>query len=241
MMQKFNFTIFISCILVVGLVLGGCGETPPLVSRPTLTSFQTPSQATATVVSTTVAIEATLTSSPKPIIIAPDNLFMFPGLKLPSTPDSTDFCEYLPSPQIGKGTNEVSLLVGRFSLCVSHSWPWLKTAMDLDTGTLVSLDHKGGDIAMDYTHPDLNGETSYFVYGLNNAHIDEIDATSLTYSNCEKLVLNLEDPGSFRVHEGGISCVLTTEGKLAVIRAEHIYPANTQAVEFSFAVLREQP
>jgi hypothetical protein len=140
---------------------------------------------------------------------------------------------------VGKGSNESSVLVGRFSLCVSHSWPWIKTAMDLDAGMPVSTDDKSGDIAMDYTHPDLNGETSYFVYGLNNAHIDEVDIPSLTYSDCENLVLNLKDSGSFNVHEEGIACVLTTEGKIAVIRVEHIYPSNTQGVEFSFAILRK--
>jgi len=111
--------------------------------------------------------------------------------------------------------------------------------MDLDTGMLVSLDDKGGDIAMDYTHPDLNGEASYFVHDLNDAHIDDIDSTRLTYSNCEKLMMDLKDPGSFRVHEGSIACVMTTEGQMAIIRVELIYPSNTQGVEFSFAMLRE--
>ncbi len=239
MNKKSNLTILLSCVLAYSLVLHGCGGTSSLVSSPTPIFSQTPQQATAAVSSATVAIEATPTFTPKAIIITPDNLFIFPGLKLSNTPDSTDFCQHLPPPQVGKGTNQFSPLVGRFSLCVSRSWPWVKTAMDLDTGTLVSSDDKSGDIDMYYTHPDLNGEASYFVSGLNNAHIDGIDTTSLTYTACEKLVLNLEDPGSFEVDQGGIACVLTTEGKMAIIRVEHIYPPKTQGVEFSFAVLKE--
>jgi hypothetical protein len=231
--------MFITCILICSLVLDGCRGTPPLASSPSPIFSQTPPATTTPIPSSIVVNKATPTLNHKTIIITPDDLFTIPGLKWASTPNSADYCEHIPEPQVSENANEVSLINGRFSLCVSHSWPWVKTAIDLDTGTLVSLDDKSGDIAMDYTHPDLNGETSYFVYGLNNAHIDEIDTSNLTYNNCEKLELNQEDPGSFSVHEGGIACVVTTEGNMAIIRPEHLYPSNTQGVEFSFAVLKK--
>ncbi len=241
MNQESNFTIFISCILACGLVLVGCGGTPSVIANPTSNLSQTPWKTTPVMPSATDAIEITPTSTPKGILITPDNLFTFPGLKLLNTPgpNTTDFCEHLPLPQVDRNANEYSLLVGRFSLCVSRSWPWVKTAMDLDAGTFVSLDEKSGDIAMDYTHPDLNGDASYFVHGLNNAHIDDIDTVSLTYNDCEKIVMDVKDSGSFSVHEGKIACAMTTEGKLAIIRVELIYPSNTQGVEFSFAILKK--
>jgi hypothetical protein len=242
MNQESSFNIFLSCILACSLVLVGCGRTPSAVSRPTSIFSQTPWKATPVAPSATDVIEITPTFTPKAILITPDNLFTFPGLKLVNTPDpdSRDFCEHLPLPQIDMNANEFSLLVGRFSLCVSHSWPWVKTAMDLDTGTFVSLDDKSGDIAMDYTHPDLNGDASYFVHGLNNAHIDDIDSASLTYSDCKNKVMEQKDSGSFSVYEGKTACVMTTEGKMAVIRVELIYPSNTQGVEYSFAILKKE-
>jgi hypothetical protein len=231
--------MFISSIFIFCLVLDGCGGTPTLASSPAPIFSQTRLATTTPILSSIIANKATPTLNHKTIIITPEDMFTIPGLIWASTPNSVDFCEHLPAPQVGENANEVSLIKGRFSLCVSFSWPWVKTAIDLDTGKLVLPDDKSGDIAMDYTHPDLNGETSYFVYGLNNAHIDETDTSNLTYSNCEKLLLNQEDPGSFNVHEGGIACVMTTEGKMAVIRVEHLYPSITQSVEFSFAVLKK--
>jgi hypothetical protein len=39
---------------------------------------------------------------------------------------------------------------------------------------------------------------------------------------------------------GDIACVKTTEGQLALIRVEKIYPAITLSAEFSFAILRDE-
>lgn len=238
MNKKSNFMTRFFCVLCYCLVLESCIGASYWAPSLTPTVFQTPSQAATMLPLVTPAVETASTLTPQTSIITPDSLFVFPGLKLSNTPDAIDFCEHLPSPQLSMDTNESSLLLGRFSLCVSHSWPWVKTAMDLDTGTLVALEDKDGDIAMDYTHPDLNGEALYFVHDLNNAHIDDLDSANLTYDNCEKLVADLNGPGSVRVQEGRISCVMTTEGRLAVIRVERIYPSNTQSVEFSFAILK---
>ena len=40
------------------------------------------------------------------------------------------------------------------------------------------------------------------------------------------------------VEEGAIACIRTTEGTLALIRVERIYPSNTLSAEFSFVILR---
>ena len=110
--------------------------------------------------------------------------------------------------------------------------------MDLDKGTLVSVDNEGSDIVMEYAHVPVDGTISYYVMGLNNAHIDEIATNVLNYEYCEDILLGRNDPGVLNVHDGAIACVLTSEGKMALIRAEHIYPLDTQGVEFSFAVLK---
>ena len=102
----------------------------------------------------------------------------------------------------------------------------------------MSTDDKNGDFAMDYTHPDLDGNASYALRALNNAHIDEIDINNLNYNKCESILMSMNKPGVVHVRDGAITCVLTTEGQIALIRVENIFPLDTQGVEFSFAILK---
>jgi hypothetical protein len=174
--------------------------------------------------------------------MTPDELFSFPGLQMLSTPGLADFCEHLPPPQISSNANESSVLAGRFLLCPSRSRPLVNTAMDLDTGILVSVDNESADLVMEYAHAPIDGTISYYVKGLNSGHIDEIETNTLSYEYCENVLASLvdrNDSGILNVHDGAIACVMTTEGHIAIIRVEKIYPLDTQSVEFSFAVLRE--
>jgi hypothetical protein len=94
---------------------------------------------------------------------------------------------------------------------------------------------------MEYAHVPIDGTISYYVIGLNKGHIDEIATNTLSYGYCKNLLvsLNRNDSGILAVHDGAIACMMTMEDRIAVIRVEKIYALETQAVEFSFAVLRK--
>jgi len=117
----------------------------------------------------------------------------------------------------------------------------VNSAMDLDTGILLLDDNESADIVMEYAHVPIDGTISYYVMGLNSAHIDEIESNALSYEHCENVLaslVNRKDSGVLIVHDGSIACVMTTEDQIAVIRVEKIYPIDTQSVAFSFAILR---
>ena len=237
MSQNTKFAIFISYTLVYLLIFGGCSGVTSSTPNPVPTLSHTMTH-TPTARATTTATPALNT---KTFIITPDDLFSIPGLEEMNTPSSADFCEHIPPPEVVESTDKFSLFSGRFSLCIWTSWQFLvDTVMDLDRGTLVSADNLNGDIAMAYRKGlDVS---YYYVIGLNNAHIDEIETTALSYSHCESLLQSLEkeDPGILIVHKGAIACVMTTEGRIALVRVEHIYPLNTQGVEFSYAILKKE-
>ena len=191
-------------------------------------------------------IPSTPTFNSKTYIITPDDLFSFSGLKALSTPDSEDFCEHLPPPQIVANPDRLSLLSGRFVLCSWENWPWvINTAMDLDTGSFVSKDDERADIVME--NAPGREEPAYGVVGRNNAYINDAyvlekyanhsGANNLSYEYCKNTLRDQTDPGGFPVAEGVIACVKTTEGKIALIRVEKIYPPTILSVEFSFAIL----
>ncbi len=252
MNQKLNFTIFISCILLYSLVLSSCAESTSLGPSPVPTFSQTPPATRTNAPSATAAITATPTVNNETIILTPDDVFALPGLKAWSTPNSGDFCEHLPPPQIVTTPDRFSLLSGRFVLCPWESWPWvINSAMDLDTGSFVSRDDKSGDIVLG--SPGGGENPTYGVFGWNNAYVKDAyyneaysnhsGANKLSYEYCENMLRNQTDQGGMYVGEqfvGDIACVKTTEGKIALLRVEKIYPAITSSVEFSFAILRNE-
>jgi hypothetical protein len=193
-------------------------------------------------ISTASAMATAVPSPTHNIIIKADDLLSIPGLKILDTPTSKYYCEHMPPPQVIQTNDKFSVRAGRFSLCPSISWPLVKTAIDLDTGILVSADDPSGDLSMEYAHPGLNGEISYGVLGLNSAHIDEAETNGLSYAYCENILklLDTSDPGVLNVHEKAVACVITTEHQIAIVRVENIYPLDTQAVEFSYAILKKQ-
>ncbi len=246
--QKLNFTIFIACILLYGLVLSSCAESPSLAPSPVPTFSQTPPPTRTNIPSATATMTATPTLNNKTIILTPDDVFALPGLKAWSTPNSGDFCEHLPPPQIVATPDRFSLLAGRFALCIYER---TFTAMDLDTGSLVSSDDEKGDIVLG--SPGGGENPTYGVFGWNNANVKDAyvieayanhpGANNLSYEYCENRLRNHTGQGAMYVGEqfvGDIACVKTTEGKIALLRVEKIYPARTLSVEFSFAILRDE-
>jgi hypothetical protein len=183
----------------------------------------------------------------KTIILTPDDVFALPGLETWSAPNSGDFCEHLPPPQIVANPDRLTLLSGRFALCI---WEWSRIAMDLDTGSLVSTEDEKSDIAMGSVPWATNENPVYGVNGRNNAYLEDAyvlekyanhsGANNLSYVYCENLLQGKTGPGGFVAEEGGVACVKTTEGAIALIRVEKIYPAVTLSVEFSFAILRSE-
>ena len=122
--------------------------------------------------------------------------------------------------------------------------------MDLDTGSFVPTDDKRGDIVMGSVPWGSDENPSYGVNGWNNAYINDAyvlekyanhsGANHLSYAYCENMLRGNTDPGAIVVDEGKIACVKTTEGRIALIRVEKIYPPNILSVEFSFAILKEK-
>ena len=127
---------------------------------------------------------------------------------------------------------------GMFSLCVAPAWPWQKLSMDIDSGNLVASDDESADFEMMYSHPDLDGRTYYFIYGLNNSTLDGIDTSEISYERCVELTSNREDSGAFIIEENGIACIQTTNGNMALIRVEKINPENSESVSFSYVLIK---
>ena len=245
MNQKLKFTIFSSFVLLCSMVLSSCVESATLIPSLVPTFSQTLPPISTNVPSATSAITATPTMNSKTILITPDELFSLPKLEVLSTPDSEDFCEHLPPPQSVAEPDRLSLLSGRFVLCPWESWPWvIKTAMDLDTGSFVSKDDETADIVMQNGHATIDEAPPPFsVHSLNTAQIDGVTTDALNYEYCEQTLLSLFNnnvQSVLIVHDNNIACIKTTEGKIALIRVEEIYPPNTLSVEFSFAILRNE-
>ncbi len=237
--------IIISRILLFSLVLSSCTESPSLAPSLVPTFSQTPPATRTNTPSATTVITATPTLNNKTIILTPDDLFALPRLKEWSTPNSEDFCEHLPPPQIVSNPDNLSILSGRFALCI---YEWTNIAMDLDRGSLVSTDDTGGDIVMFNGRWGTDEKPDYSVSNWNNAYLSDAyvlekyanhsGANHLSSAYCENMVQGKTDTSAINVEEGAIACIRTTEGKIALIRVERIYPSNTLSVEFSFAILR---
>ncbi len=249
MNQKVNFPIIISCFLLYNLVLSSCTESPSSVPGLVPTFSQTPTPTRTNIPSATAAMTATPTRNTKTIILTPEDLFALPGLKALSTPDSEHFCEHLPPPQIVANPDRFSLLSGRFVLCSHENWPWVaNTAMDLDTGSFVPKDDERADIVME--NAPGGEEPCYGVIGLHNAYINDAyvlekyanheGANHLSYEYCETILRDQTNPSAIMVEVEKIACVRTTEGQIALLRVEKIYPHPILSVEFSFAILRDQ-
>ena len=233
--------ILFFCIFLFSLVLSSCAQTTPSYPNPAVSVSKT---LPATPINT-----STPTQNYRNIILTPDNLFALTGLEIWSTPYSEDFCEHLPSPQIVSNTDSLSILSGKFILCPHESWSWItNTSMDLDSGIFVSNDDPRGDIVMFNGRFGTSEKPDYGVVGRNNAFLNSAyilekypnhaGANNLSSAYCEDLVQGKTDTGAINVEEGAIACIRTTEGKIALIRVERIYPSNTMSVEFSFAILK---
>jgi hypothetical protein len=245
MNQKRVFVMFIGCILFCSLVLSGCAGNASLVSNHVPTSSLTLSPTTVNIASATAVVTTTSTMDNKSIILTPDDLFALPRLQAFNTPDKEAFCEHLPSPQIATYPDKLSILSGRFVLCPWESWPWVtNTAIDLDTGSLVSKDDSKADIVMQNGHITADGSPPPFsVHSLNAAQIDGVTTDALNHEYCKQDLQSLSNnkiQGVLIVRDKGIACVKTTDGKIALIRVEEIYPPKTSSVEFSFVILKDQ-
>lgn len=245
MYHQCKFVTFIGCILYCSMVLSGCAENISRVPNHVPTSSQTESPTMVRIPSATAVITTTSTKDNKSIIITPDDLFALPQLQAFNTPDTETFCEHLPSPQIATNSNKVSILSGKFVLCPWESWPWVTdTAIDLDTGGLVSKDDSKADIIMQNGHVTSDGSSPPFsVHSLNTAQIDGVTTDALNYEYCQQDLQSLSTnkiQGVLIVRDKGVACVKTTEGNIALIRVEQIYPSKTSSVEFSFVILKNQ-
>jgi hypothetical protein len=237
--QKLAFIIIFSCILLNTAALSGCIESTLPTPAPTPTLLQTSPP--------TAAITATSTHNYKTIILTPEAVFALPGLIEWSTPNSGDFCEQLPMPQVVANPNRFSLLSGRFVLCIYER---IFTAMDLDTGGLVPTNDERGDIVIQSNRSWTSENPTYIIVSWNNAYMNDAyvietdanhsGANNLSYKYCENMLRDQTDFGVMGSAVDGIACVKTTEGRIALLRVEKIYPAVTLSVEFSFAILRDE-
>ncbi len=239
MKQKLNFTILFSCILLYTVVLSGCIEStlPTPILAPTLSQTSPP----------TATITVTPTLNYKTVILTPEDVFSSPGLIEWRTPNSGDFCEHLPTPQVVANPDKFSLLSGRFVLCIYER---IFTAMDLDTGGLVSTDDEKGDIVIQSARSWTSENPTYVVVSWKNAYMNDAyvigtyanhsGSNNLSFEYCENMLRNQTDMGGMRSEIDKIACVRTTEGQIALLRVEKIYPAVTLSVEFSYAILRNE-
>jgi hypothetical protein len=245
MYHKCKFVMFIGYLLFCSLILSGCAEYTSSVPNRVPTTSPTLSPTMVDIPSATAVITTTSTVDDKSMIISLDDLFALPRLQAFNTPDTETFCEHLPSPQIAPYPDKVSILSGRFVLCPWESWPWVTdSAIDLDTGSLVSKDDSKADIIMQNGHITADGSPPPFsVHSLNSAQIDGVTTDALSQEYCKQDLQSLSNnkiQGVLVVRDKNVACVKTTEGKIALIRVEQIYPPKTSSVEFSFVILKNQ-
>lgn len=224
MKQNLNFAFPLSCIILYALILSSCFET-----------------------ASSTQVIATSTFNYKTGILTPEAVFSLPELIEWKTPNSGDFCEHIPTPQVVSNPNHFSSLSGRFVLCIyERSF----TAMDLDKGRLVLTNDKKGDIVLFNSRWGTNENPSYGISSWNNAFVNNAytiesyanhsGVNNLSYEYCESILQNQTGIGGMSAEVNGIACVKTTEGKITLLRVEKIYPATTLSVEFSFAILRNE-
>ncbi len=231
--------ILLRSALVSCLIIAGCSgdnlsksTAMPLFSK-TLNQTITPD------LSVTGAITTISVLENKNFIITPEDIFSTRGLGVVNTPNSTDFCAHIPSPEISQLSDKSGVLSGIFSLCVSRNWD---VAFDLDTGSFVTEEDPQGDIQLLRDKAALASDSFYYLYGVNGALIEETGmGTAITYKSCESMSLATIPPVVFFIKtEGAIACVMTTNNQVALIRVEHIYPQETDSIEFSFVILRKK-
>lgn len=234
-----NRKILLPCILFCAVALNSCIESalPTPILVPTLSQTSP----------LTVAITSTPTLNYKTVILTPNDVFSLPRLIEWSTPNSGDFCEHLPTPQVVANPDKFSLFSGRFVLCIYER---IFTAMDLDTGTLVSTDNEKGDIVIQSNRSWTSENPTYIVVSWNNAYMNDAyvietyanhsGANNLSYEYCENMLQNQTDFGVMGSEVDGIACVKTTESQIALLRVDKIYPAITLSVEFSFVILKNK-
>lgn len=251
MNKKYNIVVIIFCIFLGSMLFSSCmnkgtSSTPDFIQN----LFESSTPAIAATPSEVMLITSTPTLNHKTIIITPDDIFSLSVTPL-RTPDSENFCERLPEPQIVNTPDELSLLSGRFVLCAWENWPWvMNTAIDLDVGKFISRDDERGDIVMQNAPGGTNEQPIFGVIGWNNAYLKDAyvlekyanhsGTNNLSYEYCESRLQGASDTGALFVEEGKIACVKTTEGQMTLLRVEKIYPAITLSVEFSFAILRSE-
>jgi hypothetical protein len=240
MIKYNNFVTLICFILSFIISLTSCIGSTLSTSAPTQTILPT-------IQSSTIKAE-TPTLDYKTIIITPDDIFSLPLIITDSTPTSEDLCENLPIPQSLVNMSNFSILAGRFVLCIYER---AFIAMDLDNGSLVSSDDERGDIVLFTSRFGSSENPSYGIGSRGKAHLEDAyvietyanhsGANNLSYDYCENRLRNQTNKeGGMRVEVAGIACIRTTEGQIALLRVEKIYPAITLSVEFSFAILRSE-
>lgn len=235
MIPKSRFIAYLCA--VVFLTLSSCN--PSLVSDyPSLpTSTQTSSNMV-NKVPTKLPATATATPDMKSIVLTPDDIFSILAPQIVNTPSAKDFCEHVPPPKLDDRSSEFVVLAGAFSFCDSRN---LDTAFDLDTGSLVTSNNKNADILLLRDKAALASEPFYYLYSVNGALVEKTNSNTISYQYCENMKLSAIPPEVFFVdEEGSVACVLTTNDQVALVRVEHIYPLDTDSVEFSFVVLKKE-
>lgn len=232
-------SIIIILVLVIGIVIGGCNARTFVEPVTTLSSSVTPPKKMEASETPYIALDKTVTptSARSDIVITPDAVFVSATLDSTVTFAVSDLCKQVPAPIIVRDSNDLTLLSGRFSLCVLREGI---SAIDLDSGALVNSDDSSADIQLGASQSTLDNTVFYYLEAINSAHIDEIDTTNLTYAYCEDALLSLNRPGIFIIETGALACILTTQSQVALIRAESIDTFGGESVVFSFAIIKKQ-
>lgn len=230
-------SIIIFLVLVISIAIGGCNTRTAVEPVTNLPSSVTPLKKMEASATPHIALDktATPTSFRSDIVITPDTVFISATLDSIVTFAVSDLCKQVPAPTIGTDSNDLTILTGSFSLCVLREE---SSAIDLDSGILVDSDNSSADIQLGAGQSTIDNTVFYYLEAINNAHIDEINTTALTYTYCEDALLSLNRPGIFIIETGALACILTTQGQVALIRAESIDTFGGESVVFSFAIIK---
>jgi hypothetical protein len=231
--------LFYGICLALSVMLAACGVSPPSnLATSAIKVGDTPSPSTrlpipsttATLMNVTKTVAsptrtATLTASPPaPTIATPEN-------RLTSEAPS-GLCQQVPEPQLDRPSDQTAgiYLSGRFYLCSIAT----QSSFDLDKGVLGDQDASSSDIVLEVGKADIDNLIIYYISETNGAHVDESDASSPSPEHCAQLASSSIRLGFAVGAIGGVGCVVTNEGRVAVFHVERLDPYGAESLELSF-------
>lgn len=210
-----EITIFRLFIITMVMLLSSCTNT----STPEATKMQTPIK---------TEKSSQIESPTIPLISKTETI----GLRDMITP-TLELCANVPVPELSviESDEDDVYLQGKFSLCYAPEF----TAFDLDKGTMENSASSISDIQLEMGHAEIDDQDLYYITEINNSRLDQSNTEFPDYDYCNQRISSQEDGWFFILGTAeSAACILTNEGRLAMIHVEQINPYGWGSIEITF-------